>query len=96
MRDDSGTPKIFVGFDGHVFLAHGENRGWIYLPWHQTDGVVLREERVQALPSHLQQYPPWTLRGWARLHYRLLYGFKRPRSWLRRTFGWPRPRDNAK
>jgi hypothetical protein len=34
MRDDSDIPRIFVGYDGHVFLAQGERSGFISLPWH--------------------------------------------------------------
>jgi hypothetical protein len=54
MRDDSGVPRIFVGYDGHVFLAHGERSGFISLPWH---GLRLKEPDVQVLPKRLQKYP---------------------------------------
>jgi hypothetical protein len=54
MRDDSGVPRIFVGYDGHVFLSHGERSGFISLPWH---GLRLKEPDVQVLPERLQKYP---------------------------------------
>jgi hypothetical protein len=54
MRDDSGVPRIFVGYDGHVFLSHGERSGFISLPWH---GLRLKEPDAQVLPERLQKYP---------------------------------------
>jgi hypothetical protein len=54
MRDDSDVPRIFVGYDGHVYLAHGKRRGFISLTWH---GLKLKESDVQALPKRLRKYP---------------------------------------
>jgi hypothetical protein len=54
MRDDSTTPKIFVGYDGHIFISHGKHKTSISLPWH---GLQLKESDIQVLPDHLQKYP---------------------------------------
>jgi hypothetical protein len=54
MRDDSGVPHIFVGYDGKVFLSERGTLGSISLPWH---GVKLPESAVQGLPKRLQKYP---------------------------------------
>jgi hypothetical protein len=54
MRDDSGIPRIFIGYDGHVYLSHGKRSGFVSLVWH---GLRLKESGVQVLPERLQKYP---------------------------------------
>jgi hypothetical protein len=67
MRDDSETPHLFFGYDGHVFL-HGDRS----LPWNPR--VTLRESSIQALPRRLQKLPDnytgferWLFKWWLRL-----------------------------
>ena len=77
MRDDSDTPRIFVGYDGHVFLSHGKTAGSITIPWH---GLKLDEANVQPLAGFLQKHPD---------HYNLaekaiFWGLKRPRYTLQK------------
>jgi hypothetical protein len=67
MRDDSETPHLFFGYDGHVFL-HGDTS----LTWNPR--VTLRESSIQALPRHLQKLPGnytgferWLFKWWLRL-----------------------------
>jgi hypothetical protein len=88
MRDDSGVPHVFVGYDGHVCLSQANVLGSITLPWH---GLQLKETDVQALPQRLQKYPDhYTLTD--RCLYGWKHGFKSPRRalqtllppWLRR------------
>jgi hypothetical protein len=74
MRDDSDIPRIFVGYDGHVFLAQGERSGFISLPWH---GLKLKEREVQRLPDRLQKYPDDYTPA-ERRSFRLKFGFKHP------------------
>jgi hypothetical protein len=80
MRDDSGVPHIFVGYDGHVFLSHANVLGSITLPWH---GLKLKEAGIQALPRRLQKYPDQYTRT-ERYLYRWKHNFKRPRRVLQR------------
>jgi hypothetical protein len=80
MRDDSGVPHIFVGYDGHVFLSQGNVLGSITLPWHK---IKLNEADVQALPKRLQKYPDQYTRTEYFL-YRLKYCLQQPRRVLRR------------
>jgi hypothetical protein len=54
MRDDSGVPQIFVGYDGKIFLSERGTLGSITLPWH---GTRLPQSAVQGLPKRLQKYP---------------------------------------
>ena len=69
MRDDSKTPHLFIGFDGHIFLEGVE----LSVPWNPQ--VKLRESDVQALPTRLRKYPEnytsfekWLFKWWLRLH----------------------------
>jgi hypothetical protein len=69
MRDDSETPHLFFGYDGHIFL-HGDTA----LRWNPR--VTLRESRIQALPQRLQKYPDnytgferWLFKWWLRLRW---------------------------
>jgi hypothetical protein len=55
MRDDSMVPRVFVGYDGHVFLSEAGELGSITLPWHHW--LRLGERDVQGLPKRLQKYP---------------------------------------
>ena len=75
MRDDTGSPQIFVGYDGHVFLAEANNLGQISIPWH---GLTLREEQIQILSHRLQKYPDLYARS-DRFLYRCSFGFQKLR-----------------
>lgn len=80
MRDDSGVPQIFVGYDGHVFLSTANELGSITLPWHR---LALKEADVQVLPEHLQKYPD-QYSGTEKFLYQLKLGVQLPRRVLRR------------
>jgi len=86
MRDDAEVPHIFVGYNGHVRLAHGQTTGCIKLPWH---GLSLKENDVQVLPPRLQKYPDLYTR-FDRLLYQWHFGFQRPRQILRGILAWQR------
>jgi hypothetical protein len=79
VRDDSDTPKIFYGYDGHMFLSQNGKQGGIHLFWHP---VYVKEERIQRIPKRLQVYPIQDLRGLDRVYYELLFGFRDQRRWL--------------
>jgi hypothetical protein len=82
MRDDGHCPQIFVGYDGHVFLAE-EGQAGISLPWH---GVKLKESEIQPIPKRLQKYPDNYTRL-ERWYWRFKFGFKRPKRLIRRIIG---------
>jgi len=81
MRDDSDGPQIFVGYDGHVFLAQANVLGAIKLPWHHLE---LKEADVQVLTGRLQQYPDKYTRT-EQLKVRLRSGLQHPRRFLQRV-----------
>jgi hypothetical protein len=71
MRDDSETPHLFVGFDGHIFLDGKA----LSVQWNPR--VKLRESDIQAMPACLQKYPEnytsfekWLFKWWLRLRSR--------------------------
>lgn len=78
LRDDSGCPQIFFGYDGHVFLAQNEDVGSAWLPWH---GLAIPESKVQRIPRLLQRYPD-NYSGIERFLYRCRFQF--PRSIFQR------------
>jgi hypothetical protein len=80
MRDDSHAPRIFVGYDGHVFLSGPDGPGCITLPWH---GLKLKEADVQVLSKHLQKYPDQYTRT-EKFLFRLTLALQNPRRALRR------------
>ena len=80
IRDDSGVPQLFIGFDGHVFLSQANAPAAVPMPWH---GIEIRETDVQVLPRRLQKFPGDYTRA-ERFLFRLRFGFKRPRRFLRR------------
>ena len=83
MRDDSECPQIFIGYDGHVFLSHGDRVGGIYLPWHH---LVIGESSVQILPAWLQTYPD-NFTPLQRLAFRCRFELQRFGRFLRRLLG---------
>jgi hypothetical protein len=69
--DSEWIPRVFVGYDGHMFL----NRGLFTLPWHPD--VNLLERDIQAMPIRFQKFPynytifdQWLIRWWLRLRRR--------------------------
>jgi hypothetical protein len=80
MRDDSGVPQIFIGYDGHVFLSQEGEIGSIAFPWHP---FKLKESAVQVLPNRLQKYPD-DYTGTERVMYRVKRGLEDPWWFLRR------------
>ncbi len=54
MRDDSGVAHLFFGYDGSVFVRHGDLAGACRLPWH---GCLSPERKLQVLPRVLRRYP---------------------------------------
>lgn len=80
MRDDSRCPHIFVGYDGHVFLVHGDEKGGFGLEWHV---IELKESKVQVLPKWLQKYPH-NYSPFQNFAYRCYQAFVNPRRALSR------------
>jgi len=76
MRDESLVPKIFVGYDGHIFLVQGSAFGSIQVPWH---GLSLTESKVQVLPGWLQKNA-----GRYSLVNKVVFGVLHPQRALRR------------